>query len=84
MRWNHLCLQGHNNPGSRMSTYVDVSSNQHAANSTRPSTRKVNYILTLKGEKKQRAVFSHCNAKRDILNNLNIGKSTLTSWMSFI
>lgn len=47
----YLCLQGHNNPGSRMSTYVDVSSNQNVTSSTRPSSRKVNYILTLSEEK---------------------------------
>ncbi|XP_011613887.1 dedicator of cytokinesis protein 8 isoform X1 [Takifugu rubripes] len=37
---NILSLKGHNNPGSRMSTYVDVSSNQNVTSSTRPSSRK--------------------------------------------
>uniref|UniRef100_H2UHL7 Dedicator of cytokinesis 8 n=1 Tax=Takifugu rubripes TaxID=31033 RepID=H2UHL7_TAKRU len=52
----YLCLQGHNNPGSRMSTYVDVSSNQNVTSSTRPSSRKVNVILTL-SEKKLQSLF---------------------------
>lgn len=47
----YLCRQGHNNPGSRMSTYVDVSSNQNVTSSTRPSSRKVNSILTSIEEK---------------------------------
>ncbi|XP_068594454.1 dedicator of cytokinesis protein 8 [Brachionichthys hirsutus] len=37
---NILTLKGHNNPGSRMSTYVDVSNHQNATGSTRPSNRK--------------------------------------------
>ena len=37
----YFCLQGSNNPGSRMSTYVDVSNHQNPAGSTRPSNRKV-------------------------------------------
>lgn len=36
-----LCLQGHNVPGSRMSTYVDASNHQNPSGSTRPSNRKV-------------------------------------------
>lgn len=34
-------LQGHNVPGSRMSTYVDASNHQNPSGSTRPSNRKV-------------------------------------------
>ncbi|KAM9361083.1 dedicator of cytokinesis protein 8 [Symphorus nematophorus] len=37
---NILCAKGHNNPGSRMSTYVDVSNHQNSTGSTRPSNRK--------------------------------------------
>uniref|UniRef100_A0A7N6C1N5 Dedicator of cytokinesis 8 n=1 Tax=Anabas testudineus TaxID=64144 RepID=A0A7N6C1N5_ANATE len=35
-----FCLQGLNNPGSRMSTYVDVNHHQNPTGSTRPSNRK--------------------------------------------
>ncbi|KAK2837136.1 hypothetical protein Q5P01_014348 [Channa striata] len=35
-----LSSKGHNNPGSRMSTYVDVNSHQNPIGSTRPSNRK--------------------------------------------
>ncbi|XP_041855097.1 dedicator of cytokinesis protein 8 isoform X1 [Melanotaenia boesemani] len=35
-----LSAKGHNNPGSRMSTYVDVNSHQNPTGSTRPSNRK--------------------------------------------
>ncbi|XP_036954166.1 dedicator of cytokinesis protein 8 isoform X3 [Acanthopagrus latus] len=37
---NILSAKGHNNPGSRMSTYVDVSNHQSPTGSTRPSNRK--------------------------------------------
>nr|XP_046243653.1 dedicator of cytokinesis protein 8 isoform X2 [Scatophagus argus] len=37
---NILSVKGHNNPGSRMSTYVDVSNHQNPTGSTRPSNRK--------------------------------------------
>ncbi|XP_040897522.1 dedicator of cytokinesis protein 8 isoform X3 [Toxotes jaculatrix] len=33
-------FQSHNNPGSRMSTYVDINSHQNPTGSTRPSNRK--------------------------------------------
>uniref|UniRef100_A0A3Q3SV84 Dedicator of cytokinesis 8 n=1 Tax=Mastacembelus armatus TaxID=205130 RepID=A0A3Q3SV84_9TELE len=35
-----LSVKGHNNPGSRMSTYVDVNNHQNLMGSTRPSNRK--------------------------------------------
>ncbi|CAN9513088.1 unnamed protein product [Ophioblennius macclurei] len=35
-----LAAKGHNNPGSRMSTYVDTSSHQSPTGNTRPSNRK--------------------------------------------
>lgn len=38
-----FCLQGQNNPGSRMSTYVDSSTHQNPTGSTRPSNRKVKH-----------------------------------------
>ncbi|XP_037536915.1 dedicator of cytokinesis protein 8 [Nematolebias whitei] len=37
---NILSAKGHNNPGSRMSTYVDVNNHQNPTGSTRPSNRK--------------------------------------------
>ncbi|XP_040011294.1 dedicator of cytokinesis protein 8 isoform X1 [Xiphias gladius] len=37
---NILFAKGHNNPGSRMSTYVDINSHQSPTGSTRPSNRK--------------------------------------------
>lgn len=37
-----FCLQGHNSPGSRMSTYMDASNHQNPTGNTRPSNRKVN------------------------------------------
>ncbi|XP_030592976.1 dedicator of cytokinesis protein 8 isoform X1 [Archocentrus centrarchus] len=37
---NILSAKGHNNPGSRMSTYVDVNNHQSPTGNTRPSTRK--------------------------------------------
>ncbi|KAM9857754.1 dedicator of cytokinesis protein 8 [Aulostomus maculatus] len=37
---NILLAKGHNNPGSRMSTYVDVNSHQSTTGNTRPSNRK--------------------------------------------
>lgn len=40
-----LSLQGHNSPGSRMSTYVD--GNQNATGSTRPSNRKVQDLFSV-------------------------------------
>lgn len=61
-----LCLQGHNNPGSRMSTYVDVT-NQHATNNTRPSNRKVIYSLTLTSGKKNGEVVAYTGNKMQII-----------------
>ncbi|XP_023814125.1 dedicator of cytokinesis protein 8 isoform X2 [Oryzias latipes] len=37
---NILSSKGHNVPGSRMSTYVDINNHQNAIGSTRPSSRK--------------------------------------------
>ncbi|XP_033475104.1 dedicator of cytokinesis protein 8 isoform X1 [Epinephelus lanceolatus] len=37
---NILTAKGHNNPGSRMSTIVDLNNHQNATGSTRPSNRK--------------------------------------------
>uniref|UniRef100_A0A3B4YNS5 Dedicator of cytokinesis 8 n=1 Tax=Seriola lalandi dorsalis TaxID=1841481 RepID=A0A3B4YNS5_SERLL len=37
---NILSAKGHNNPGSRMSTYVDINNHQNPTGSTRPSNRK--------------------------------------------
>uniref|UniRef100_A0A672HCA6 Dedicator of cytokinesis 8 n=1 Tax=Salarias fasciatus TaxID=181472 RepID=A0A672HCA6_SALFA len=37
---NILAAKGHNNPGSRMSTYVDTNSHQSPTGNTRPSNRK--------------------------------------------
>uniref|UniRef100_A0A3P8S4G7 Dedicator of cytokinesis 8 n=1 Tax=Amphiprion percula TaxID=161767 RepID=A0A3P8S4G7_AMPPE len=37
---NILSAKGHNNPGSRMSTYVDINNHQNTTASTRPSNRK--------------------------------------------
>ncbi|XP_078107068.1 dedicator of cytokinesis protein 8 isoform X1 [Sander vitreus] len=37
---NILSAKGHNNPGSRMSTIVDLNNYQNSAGSTRPSNRK--------------------------------------------
>ncbi|XP_073322024.1 dedicator of cytokinesis protein 8 [Pagrus major] len=37
---NILSAKGHNNPGSRMSTYVEVSNHQSPTGNTRPSNRK--------------------------------------------
>uniref|UniRef100_A0A3Q4MRI1 Dedicator of cytokinesis 8 n=1 Tax=Neolamprologus brichardi TaxID=32507 RepID=A0A3Q4MRI1_NEOBR len=37
---NILSAKGHNNPGSRMSTYVDVNNHQNPSGNTRPSNRK--------------------------------------------
>uniref|UniRef100_H3DJQ4 Dedicator of cytokinesis 8 n=1 Tax=Tetraodon nigroviridis TaxID=99883 RepID=H3DJQ4_TETNG len=44
---NIMSFKGHNIPGSRMSTYVDASSNQHTTSSTRPSNRKFHEELAL-------------------------------------
>ncbi|XP_040897521.1 dedicator of cytokinesis protein 8 isoform X2 [Toxotes jaculatrix] len=40
-------FQSHNNPGSRMSTYVDINSHQNPTGSTRPSNRKFHEELAL-------------------------------------
>ncbi|XP_068560329.1 dedicator of cytokinesis protein 8 isoform X1 [Cebidichthys violaceus] len=37
---NILSAKGHNNPGSRMSTIVDLNNHQNSSGSTRPSNRK--------------------------------------------
>nr|XP_019958252.1 PREDICTED: dedicator of cytokinesis protein 8 [Paralichthys olivaceus] len=37
---NIFSAKGHNNPGCRMSTYVDVNNHQNPAGGTRPSSRK--------------------------------------------
>eukprot|EP00064_Thunnus_orientalis_P003144 superscaffoldBa00000249_g3153 len=37
---NILSAKGHNNPGSRMSTYVDLTNHQNPIGNTRPSNRK--------------------------------------------
>ncbi|XP_047185055.1 dedicator of cytokinesis protein 8 isoform X2 [Scophthalmus maximus] len=39
--------KGHNNPGCRMSTYVDVNNHQNPTGSTRPSNRKFHEELAL-------------------------------------
>ncbi|XP_038558970.1 dedicator of cytokinesis protein 8 isoform X2 [Micropterus salmoides] len=44
---NIFSAKGHNNPGSRMSTYVDVSNHQNPTGSTRPSNRKFHEELAL-------------------------------------
>ncbi|XP_040011295.1 dedicator of cytokinesis protein 8 isoform X2 [Xiphias gladius] len=44
---NILFAKGHNNPGSRMSTYVDINSHQSPTGSTRPSNRKFHEELAL-------------------------------------
>ncbi|XP_041792139.1 dedicator of cytokinesis protein 8 isoform X2 [Chelmon rostratus] len=44
---NILSAKGHNNPGSRMSTYVEVSNHQNLTGNTRPSNRKFHEELAL-------------------------------------
>ncbi|XP_069555622.1 dedicator of cytokinesis protein 8 isoform X2 [Brachyistius frenatus] len=44
---NILAAKGHNNPGSRMSTCVDVNNHQNLTGNTRPSNRKFHEELAL-------------------------------------